>query len=142
MSQSIEGRCFGGDVQLAVSGQPEAVGYCHCSSCRHWSAGPVNAFTLWKADAVRITRGEELLASYSKHPQSERKWCSRCGGHVLTHHPQWGLVDVFAAIIPDLRFEPAVHVNYGETVLHIHDGLPKLRDFPAEMGGSGQTVAE
>lgn len=142
MSQSIEGRCFGGDVQLAVSGQPEAVGYCHCSSCRHWSAGPVNAFTLWKADAVRITRGEELLASYSKHPQSERKWCSRCGGHVLTHHPQWGLVDVFAAIIPDLRFEPAVHVNYGETVLHIHDELPKLRDFPAEMGGSGQTVAE
>jgi hypothetical protein len=29
-----------------------------------------------------------------------------------------------------------------ETVLRMRDGLPKLRDFPAELGGSGQAVAE
>jgi hypothetical protein len=29
-----------------------------------------------------------------------------------------------------------------ETVLPIRDGLPKLRDFPAEFGGSGEAVAE
>ena len=142
MNQSIEGRCFCGGVQLTVSGKPEAMGYCHCSSCRHWSAGPINAFTLWKSDAVRINRGEELLEHYSQHPQSERKWCSHCGGHVLTNHPQWGLVDVYAAIIPELEFQPSVHVHYGETMLPIHDGLPKFRYFPAEMGGSGETMAE
>jgi hypothetical protein len=27
-------------------------------------------------------------------------------------------------------------------VLPIKDGLPKLKDFPAEMGGSGVTLAE
>jgi hypothetical protein len=27
-------------------------------------------------------------------------------------------------------------------VLRMRDGLPKLRDFPAEMGGSGEAVAE
>lgn len=31
------------------------MGYCHCESCRHWSAGPVNAFTLWKPEALQIT---------------------------------------------------------------------------------------
>jgi hypothetical protein len=41
-----------------------------------------------------------------------------------------------------LAFTPGVHVNYAETVLPIRDGLPKLRDFPAEFGGSGQAVAE
>jgi hypothetical protein len=33
-------------------------------------------------------------------------------------------------------------VNYQETVLHIHDGKPKFKDMPAEMGGSGTLLAE
>jgi hypothetical protein len=41
-----------------------------------------------------------------------------------------------------LRFAPQVHVNYADTVLPIRDGLPKLRDYPAEFGGSGDVVAE
>ena len=27
-------------------------------------------------------------------------------------------------------------------VLHIRDGLPKLKDFPSEFGGSGEVVPE
>ena len=42
------GSCFCGAVKLEVTGSPEAMGYCHCSSCRSWSGGPVNAFSLWK----------------------------------------------------------------------------------------------
>ena len=34
------------------------------------------------------------------------------------------------------------HVNYESTVLPIRDGLPKLKDFPEELGGSGETLAE
>jgi hypothetical protein len=60
------------------------MGYCHCTSCRRWSAGPINAFTLWKSEAVAITRA----------------------------------------------------------VLHIHDGLPKMQDFPRELGGSGVVLPE
>jgi hypothetical protein len=51
-------------------------------------------------------------------------------------------VDVFSATIPTLDFKPGVHVNYEQTVLPIRDGLPKLKDFPAEFGGSGEAVAE
>jgi len=138
----IEGSCFCGAVGISVVGSPEAMGYCHCSSCRHWSAGPVNAFTLWKPDALRISRGTELLRSHSQTERSIRKWCSRCGGHVLTEHPVFGLIDVYAATIPSLPFQPALHVNYAETVLRMHDGLPKLENFPAEMGGSGKSLPE
>jgi len=136
------GSCFCGAVELRVVGKPAAMGYCHCTSCRHWSAGPVNAFTLWPPAAVTITRGADQLGSYSKTENSIRKWCKACGGHVLTEHPHFGLTDVYAAIIPDLRFEPALHVNYGETVLHLRDGLPKQKDFPKEMGGSGASAPE
>ena len=56
--------------------------------------------------------------------------------------PCSGLVDVFAPVIPDLPFKPGVHVHYQETVLHVRDGLPKMKDLPAETGGSGQTSPE
>lgn len=139
---SHAGSCFCGAVTLVVSGAPEAMGYCHCRSCRSWSGGPVNAFSLWKAGTVEIVSGAENIASYQKTPLSERQYCRQCGGHLLTNHPPLGLVDVFAATIPTLDFVPAVHVNYAETVLPMRDGLPKLRDFPAELGGSGETIAE
>lgn len=53
-----------------------------------------------------------------------------------------GLTDVYAAVIPDFPFKPGVHVHYQETVLHIKDGLPKLKDLPKEIGGSGDQVPE
>lgn len=136
------GACFCGEVEFEVTGEPVGMGYCHCSSCRHWSAGPVNAFTLWQPQALRVTRGEANIGTYNKTPISFRKWCKKCGGHLFTDHPTMGLVDVYAAMIPELRFQPGVHVNYQETVLHIHDGLPKMKDMPKEMGGSGISLAE
>jgi len=137
-----EGSCFCGAVQVKVSGAPVAMGYCHCGSCRHWSAGPINAFNLWKPEAVKVTKGEDQLSTFHKTEQSHRRWCQRCGGHVLTDHPTMGLVDVYAAILKNFKFEPALHVHYGEAVVRVRDGLPKQRDMPAEMGGSGALVAE
>ncbi|MGH7146444.1 MAG: GFA family protein [Nitrospiraceae bacterium] len=139
---SYKGSCYCGAVQFTVSGEPVAIGYCHCDSCRHWSAGPVNAFTLWKPDAVRITQGTENIGTYNKNPRSYRKWCISCGGHIFTEHPEWGLTDVYAAVIPELHFKAGVHVHYQETVLPIKDGVTKLKDLPKEMGGSGTSISE
>ena len=137
-----KGECFCGTVKIEASGEPVGMGYCHCQSCRSWSAAPVNAFTLWKPDAVRVTVGAEHIGVYQKTPKSERKYCKKCGGHLMTNHPAMGLVDVYAATLPKLKFSPGVHVNYAETVLPMRDGLPKLKDFPAELGGSGEQIPE
>ena len=142
MSQTHKGKCFCGAVELTVSGEPVAEGFCHCSSCRSWSAAPVNAFTLWKPDAVKFTKGEANVGVYHKTEKSYRKFCKTCGGHLLTDHPLWGVIDVYAATIPTFHHEPKLHVNYAETVLRIKDGLPKMKDMPSEMGGSGDTLAE
>jgi hypothetical protein len=140
---AYKGECFCGAVQLEVAGEPEGMGYCHCLSCRSWSGGPVNAFTLWKPDTVRVTAGAEQIGMYRKTPVSERQYCKKCGGHLMTNHPPLGLVDVFAATLPNtFNFKPGVHVNYAETVLPMRDALPKFKDFPAEFGGSGEQIAE
>jgi len=138
----FKGSCFCGAVQFTVSGDPEGMGYCHCDSCRHWSASPVNAFTLWKPEAVKVTSGEDNIGTYNKTQESSRSWCKTCGGHIFTEHPTMGLIDVYAAVIPDLPFEPGVHVHYQATVLHIKDGLPKMKDMPKEAGGSGDEMPE
>ena len=140
--KSYKGSCFCGAVQFTVTGEPAAMGYCHCDSCRTWSAGPVNAFTLWKPQALRITRGADNIASFAKTANSQRKWCKACGGHLFTDHPQWSLVDVYAAVIPDFPYKPGLHVHYQESRLPLRDGLPKMRDLPKEMGGSGAVLAE
>jgi hypothetical protein len=142
MSTSYTGTCFCGAVELRVTGEPNAMGYCHCRSCRSWSGGPVNAFSLWPTEAVEVVKGAEHLGTYNKTEMSHRQFCQLCGGHLMAMHPPLKMVDVFAATIPQLAFAPQVHVNYGETVLRMHDGLPKLKDFPVEFGGSGEAVPE
>ncbi|HET9046650.1 MAG TPA: GFA family protein [Casimicrobiaceae bacterium] len=139
---TYKGSCFCGAVEIAVTGAPVAAGFCHCESCRSWSAGPVNAFSLWKPESVKVTKGEGNIGVFHKTARSYRKYCKTCGGHLMTDHPHWSLVDVYAATIPSYRHEPAVHVNYQETVLRIKDGLPKMKDLPKEMGGSGETIPE
>jgi len=142
MTDKHQGSCFCGAVQIEVTGKPEAMGYCHCRSCRSWSAAPVNAFTLWKPEHVKVTEGAEFLGRFMKTAMSDRQYCTKCGGHLMTSHPTLGLTDVYAATIPTVAFVPGVHVNYEDTVLRIHDGLPKLKDFPSELGGSGISLPE
>lgn len=137
-----QGNCFCGAVTFTVTTQPLLMAYCHCESCRHWSAGPVSAFTLWKPETLHVTQGADNIDSYRKTPGSIRKWCRSCGGHLFTEHPSMGVTDVPAAVIPELKFEPALHVHYQETVHRMTDGLPKMKDLPAEAGGSGEQIRE
>jgi hypothetical protein len=142
MADTHAGTCFCGAVAIETTGAPVEMGYCHCSSCRSWSGAPVSAFTLWKKETVTVTKGADLLGRFNRTGFSDRRFCTRCGGHVLVEHPGLGFTDVHAATLPTLPFRPTVHLNYAETVLPMKDGLPKLRDFPAAAGGSGQMMPE
>ena len=139
---SYDGACFCGAVTFTVTGAPEGMGYCHCVSCRSWSAAPVNAFTLWNPENLVVTRGDDQIATYQKTDESLRKFCKACGGHLMTDHPKMGLVDIYAAMLPELDFQPGLHVHYGEKALSIPDGLPKFADLPGELGGSGQVLPD
>lgn len=143
------GRCFCGAVEISLTGDPLVMAYCHCDSCRHWSAGPVSAFTLWAPDQFRVTKGAEhldlfdrLVAPDGSPGTSIRQWCKICGGHVFIEHPSMGVVDVPAPVIDKFDFTPGFHVHYRERVLPMADGLPKFRDLPAEAGGSGEQLDE
>ena len=142
MSKTHHGRCFCGAIEIEATGEPQSMGYCHCRSCRSWSAAPVNAFSLWCPEQVRVVGGREHLASFSLTENSLRQFCRLCGGHVMTVHPLIDVIDVYAATIPDLAFAPQVHVCYAETVLPMTDGFTKYADFPTSFGGTGRVISE
>lgn len=142
MANTHTGSCYCGAVTLEMNGEPLDMGYCHCAACRRYSGAPVNAFFLWKEGDVRITKGEDLLTHFKSSEISDRRACSKCGAHVRIDHPKLGLIDVRAAAPVTVTFKPTVHLNYEETILPIKDGLPKLKDFPKEIGGSGATMPE
>jgi len=135
------GTCYCGAVEIEARGEPLDMGYCHCEACRRYSTAPVSLFTLWKPENVSVTKGEQFFGKFKSSEMSDRRYCTQCGGHVMIDHPTLGLADIRMAL-SGVTFKPTVHLNYAEKVLPIHDGLPKLRDFPKQIGGSGEILPE
>ena len=142
MGNMIKGQCFCGAVEFEVSGTPTVMGYCHCDDCASWHAAPINAFSLWPRDSVKVTKGDENITSFSKTGNAHRKSCMTCGGNLFNDLPSIELTGVYPSVVPDLNHEPTMHVCYKEKTISFKDGLPKFSDFPTEFGGSGETLPE
>ena len=143
MSETHSGKCFCGAVQFEVTGEPEIMGYCHCTDCAEWAGAPINAFSLWPAGTVKVTAGADKLGSFAKTEASHRKFCTECGGHVMSEHPGMDdMTDVYLNNVPSKKHEPTLHVFYGEKTVSVKDGLPKYATMPSEFGGSGETLPE
>ena len=142
MTGTYKGSCFCGEVEFEVTGTPTVMGYCHCDDCTIWAASPVNAFSLWAPDSVRIIKGEASVGTFNKTEAAYRKFCKVCGGHLMSDHPGMNLVDVFTSVLQGFTHEPTLHVHYGNKTISVKDGLPKFKDLPADFGGSGETLPE
>ncbi len=109
--KTFTGQCFCGAVTIVVTGDPVGAGYCHCANCRSWSAGPVNAFTLWKAEAVKVTQGEDHIGEYHKTERSYRQ-CR---------------VSVHARGTRQLRVDRAAHERWPPQAQGLPRGARRLR---------------
>jgi len=141
-SQTYKAGCPCGAVELEISGEPAVQAYCHCEPCRSWFAAPVNAAALWPVQNVKVVKGADNLGLYKKTEASHRQFCRTCGAAVMVGHPGLGMTDIPSGSVVGLKYQPTVHVNYGEKVMAMRDGLPKFKDFPKEFGGSGEMLPE
>ena len=91
MAETHTGQCYCGAVEIEMLGEPLDMGYCHCENCRRYSAAPVSAFTLWKKENVNVTKGSEFLGKFKSSEISDRRYCTKCGGHIMVDHPTLGL---------------------------------------------------
>ena len=57
-TERLEGGCLCGAVRFVATGQPKAVYWCHCQSCRRHTGAPVAVFALYDLKAYTVTKGE------------------------------------------------------------------------------------
>lgn len=134
--------CFCGAVEVSVEGEPVTQGYCHCNSCRAWTAQPVTAYALWPTALVKVTKGAATLGSAKRNEGLIMQFCTTCGGNVMSVSMSAGLTDAYPMRIAGFDFQPLYHVNYAERAIDMRDGLPKFRDMPEQAGGSGDMMPE
>ena len=142
MPETHTGGCYCGAVEIEVRGEPLEMGYCHCENCRRYSAAPVSAFTLWKLKRSSSPKARNSSASSKAAKSAIVAIAPSAAATSCVDHPTLGLVDVRIGALRNFPFKPKVHLNYAETILPMKDGLPKLKDFPAEIGGSGESIPE
>ena len=133
MPETHTGGCYCGAVEIEVHGEPLEMGYCHCENCRGYSAAPVSAFTLWKWENVKLTKGAEFLGKFKSSEISDRRYCTKCGSHISVDHPTLGLIDVRIGALRNFPFKPKVHLNYQETVLPMCDDYLRSRTFRLQL---------
>ena len=127
---ALAGGCLCGGVRYEVSEPLVAAGYCHCTRCqrRTGSAAAVSAVVV--PGSLRITSGEELLASFDPPDGFSKVFCSACGGALWAQYPT----------DPDMMFvrmgtfdsDPGVRPSYRQFVAYAapwepipDDGLPR-----------------
>ena len=76
-------RCLCGGFRVIVTGEPNAVGICHCTECQRRSGVPLTYNAYFKMSQVRL-EGEHKL--YTRDGQEGRKvyhrFCPTCGATV------------------------------------------------------------
>ena len=99
---------------------------------------------VFSADAVRFVPGEENVKRFkiTDTRPVERLSCKQCGACIGTCVPVLNFYDICIGILHDFEFNPSIHTNYQDRVVSMPDGLPKFRDLPKSVGGTGQKMAE
>lgn len=79
----LRGSCHCGAVAYEIDALAAPIGHCFCHTCRkvHAAASKPNARV--SPGAFRWLRGEDLLTDYRSSPDKIRRFCSRCGSHVI-----------------------------------------------------------
>ena len=79
----LAGSCLCGAVAYEADAPLERIIHCHCQTCRKTHGSAFSSLTNVPRERFRFVRGEELLKSFESSPGKFRKFCSRCGSHIV-----------------------------------------------------------
>ena len=79
----LTGSCLCGDVAYAVDVLIGPIIHCHCATCRKAHGAAFSTLSPVPRELFRWTRGVELVASFESSPGKFRRFCPRCGSHLV-----------------------------------------------------------
>ncbi len=134
---SVQGRCFCGNVQFELTFPSDMCGHCHCESCRRSHSAAFVTWTGVPRTQFKFLSGEDQIKKYQSSAVARWGFCSNCGTSFLYEHEQtpdrvWITV---ASLTGQLDRKPENHVSFEEHVnwFTINDNLPRYREKSDEQ---------
>lgn len=79
----LNGSCLCGAVAYEADAPVERIVHCHCHTCRKTHGTAFSSVTAVPRDKFRWLRGTEMLSAIESSPGKFRRFCSKCGSHVM-----------------------------------------------------------
>jgi hypothetical protein len=127
----LTGGCVCGGVRFEVAEPLVSAGWCHCTRCQRRTGTPASAAGEVAPGSFRITAGEALVTEFPPPGGFIKAFCSVCGGHLYSRHPDgWDQVSVrLGAVDGDPGIRPQYHQHVGSAAVWQplpDDGLPRF----------------
>ncbi len=132
---TISGGCHCGAVRYEANGEALTHALCHCTDCRKSAGAPMVAWTMYPAEAVKLTKGEPTI--YHSSENGRRHFCADCGTGVFYTNAVVlpGIIDIQSATYdnPD-AVAPQAHIQVAERIEWMEQAhqLPTFERYPPQ----------
>jgi hypothetical protein len=132
---NITGGCHCGAICYEVTGEPIVHALCHCTDCRRHAGAPLVGWSMYPADALKVTKGTPKLYKSSEH--GRRQFCADCGTGLFYINEDIlpGIVDIQSATYDNPDAVPAtMHMQTAERIHWMERAheLPAFERFPPQ----------
>ncbi|HZY53101.1 MAG TPA: GFA family protein [Reyranella sp.] len=130
---AITGGCHCGAIRYEVTGNALTHALCHCSDCRRSAGAPMVGWTMYRGDAVKVTKGTPKV--YASSENARRHFCPDCGTGLFYVNETMlpGIIDIQSATYDDPNaVPPKAHIQVAERIgwmERVHE-LPTFERFP------------
>ena len=83
----LRGSCLCGAVAYEVDAPAGPIAHCHCRTCRKTHGAAFSTVMPVPRHFFRWLRGKELLSTFESSPGKLRRFCTRCGSHIVAERP-------------------------------------------------------
>lgn len=111
----LTGSCLCGAVAYEVDAPLERIVHCHCRTCRKTHGSAFSSVTAVPREKFRWSRGADVLGAFESSPGKFRRFCMKCGSHVMaerTAQPvvllRLGCLDT--TTLDDVQGRPEIHI--------------------------------
>lgn len=107
----LNGSCLCGAVAYEADAPVERIVHCHCRTCRKTHGTAFSSVAAVSRDEFRWLRGEEVLGAIESSPGKFRRFCSKCGSHVMAERATQPVVLLrLGCLDTEVRNVPQVHI--------------------------------
>jgi len=107
----LTGSCLCGAVAYQADATISRIAHCHCRTCRKTHGTAFSSVTAVPRESFRFARGAEHLGAIESSPGKFRRFCSRCGSHLMAERIDQPVVLLrLGCLDTPLKDIPQVHI--------------------------------